>query len=38
MRTVLFQDFKMKMSEADIKRCSSEIDAISTPLWILTIN
>ena len=38
MRTVLFQNFKKKMSEAAIGRCLPEIDALLTPFWILTIN
>ena len=31
MRTALFQNFKRKMSEAAIERCSPEVDALSTP-------
>ena len=38
MRTVFFQNFKTKVSEAAIGRCSPEIDALPTPFWILTIN
>ena len=38
MRTVLFQNFKSKMSEAAIGRCLPEIDALLTPFWILTKN
>ena len=38
MRPALFQNFKRKMSEAAIERCSPEVDALSTPFWILIIN
>ena len=38
MRTVLFQNLKRKMLEAAIGRCPPEIDALPTPISILTIN
>ena len=38
MRIVLFQNFKRKMLEAAIGKCSPEIDALPTQFWILIIN
>ena len=38
MRTVLFQNFKRKMSGGAIGRYSPKIDAFPNPFWIMTIN
>ena len=38
MRLILFQNFKRKMTEVAIGRCSSEIDTFPTPFWILKTN
>ena len=38
MRTGFFQDFKRKMLEAAIGKRPPDIDALSTPFWVLKIN